>query len=169
MNGLLAAIEWSFELGLLGLLLTTLIYMRRLDRLLRQMRGDGKTLQSLVQQIGTSITAAIAAADQLKAESKEAVEILEEACATAAVTTRKLDDLIGQATLIAKRPLGFPAVAAAPIEPVREEIELGAPVVMPLVEVTRPVQPPRVAAPRRAGRPQSRVERDLARMLLDAS
>lgn len=131
-----------------------------------RLRTDRAALRDLIEQIGSSITAAIAAADRLKDEASHGVAALDDACQAAAVSTRRLDELISTATLVSNQPTPVARVEGASSA---EEIVALRPVAA-LGSVERNlVSSPRSAVSRRAQKPQSRAERDLARMLLDAS
>lgn len=167
---------WIFEFGLFGLLVATLIYTYRLDRSIGQMRAERSALQALIDQIGTSINAAISATGRLKDQASQSALALDDACQAAEVSTRRLDELISEATLILNRP---------PVAERREGKSTSA--VMPAISAIKPGQtggscsqpapPPshshssstRAAASQRSAKQQSRAERELARMLLDAS
>lgn len=156
--------EFVFELGLCCILLVTLAYARRLDRLLNQVRRDREGMESLIGQIGSSIEAAITATDRLQGEASRSGVALEDACDAAAQATRRLDDLISQATLIStSRSVNIPQEQRIRETSARSEAPpTGQVAVAPGVSVC-------TIALRRGGKPQSRVEQDLARMLVDAS
>ncbi|MGC9269347.1 hypothetical protein [Acidiphilium sp.] len=136
---------WIFQSVLFCILLATLVYARRLERLLRQVRDDQGGLRSNLTQIDVSVTAATLATDRLMHEAKQADAALREASETAAAMTVKLDALISR--------------AAETLASVPEEIE---------ARLARP-SAKRPVPPRRAEMLQSQVERDLARVLFDAS
>lgn len=167
-----------FELGLFGLLIFTLIYARRLDRSIVRLRADREILKDLLEQIGSSIAAAVAATDRLRDQANQGVAALDDACQAAAVSTRKLDELISNATLAASRLRAVVAEDPAPRESEAKAPPHNAPAPAPAAArlAVVPASTERMAAPssrpaatRRIHKPQSRAERDLARMLLDAS
>ncbi|MDD2877146.1 MAG: hypothetical protein PHT60_06085 [Acidiphilium sp.] len=137
--------EWIFQVGLFAILVATLTYACRLDRLLRQVRCDRDALHSILPQIDVSISAAIIATDRLILETSRAGVALKEACESAETTTRKLDDRISGAARI---------ISAA-----KDEITTSRPALTAVRPLTQ----------RRPAKLQSRGERDLARMLLDVS
>lgn len=167
---------WIFEFGLFGLLLATLTYARRLDHSIVRMRANGAELQELIEQIGTSINAAISATERLKEQAGASAIALDEACQTAAVSARRLDELISQATLILDRP-SLPTRQAPDLRsataPAVSTAEPGTNAVGRSASRARVVRKSsskvRAVASRYSDKPQSRAERDLARMLLDAS
>lgn len=175
MTHLLKIAAWVFEFGLFGLLLITLIYARRLDQSIIRMRADRTILQALVDQIGASITSAIAASDRLKEQAGQSAVMLDDACQTAAVSTRRLDELISQATLITRyqQPISPPESVPvdSPVAPIgkSEEATTTSPTKAQGTEDRRVSSSPKSTNLRRTGKPQSRTERDLARMLLDVS
>lgn len=140
-GGMIGVAEWIFQSALLAAMIATLAYARRLDRLLRQVRGDRDALQTLLGQIGLSVAAAVAATDRLKVQSSETSAGIAAACADADRACRTLEDLIAHARHAAKpQPPEKGRSWSAP--PAIERSTIGL---------------------------TSRTERELARMLADAS
>lgn len=145
---------WIFQIGMFGILLATLVYARRLEAMLQRIRRDEGGFQAALPQMDAAISAANAAAERLMADAGRADAGLRQSCDAADAMIRRLDDLLRQAAGAAS--VGDVAVPVADVEvkPAR----------------TAPVRPPmRSLTPRRSAKPQSRIERDLARMLSDAS
>jgi hypothetical protein len=164
---------WGFQIVLLGLLVFTLIYARRLDRSIIQMRAERQTLQELIDRIGTSVTAAIDATDRLTKEAGESSIALDEACQAAAAATKRLDDAISQATIVANMPALAERQEAveAPLKPVVVTPPQGTTLMAPPhgVLTAKPNPLARTTSSRRPVKLPSRAERDLARMLADAT
>lgn len=99
---ILGAAEWIFECVLLAVMIATIIYAKRLDRLLRQIRDDRAALQTLLEQIGVSVAAAVAATDRLKIQSGETSARIASACAAADRTSEMLEQLIDRAVQVGK-------------------------------------------------------------------
>jgi len=152
-------IEWGFQIGLFCILVATLIYARRLESTLRQVRADQGGLSAMLSQIDAAISAASAAADRLMADSSRVDASLREACDTAEIMTRKLDDLLGRSSLMMKAQVAPVSPALSGDEPLRTRPDH--------LSASKPAM--RSLTPRRAAKPHSRAERDLARMLSDAS
>ena len=164
---------WGFQVVLFGLLVFTLIYARRLDRSIIQMRAERQTLQELIDRIGTSVTAAIDATDRLTKEAGKSSAVLDEACQAAAVATKRLDDAISQATIVANMPplmerqeaVEAPLKAAMTTQP--QSTHLIAPPHGVLTATPNSLARP--SSSRRSVKLQSRAERDLVRMLADVT
>ena len=140
-GGIIGAAEWFFDCVLLVVMIATLIYARRLDRLLRQVRSDRAALQMLLGQIAGSVTAVVAATERLKVESNATSARIASACTTAGQMTKTLENLVGCAGEVARsRP-----------------------------ETRTPPRSSPHATKRSTAGLTSRTERDLARMLADAS
>ncbi|OYW11785.1 MAG: hypothetical protein B7Z59_03375, partial [Acidiphilium sp. 37-67-22] len=67
---------WGFQSVLFGVLIFTLVYARRLDKSILQMRADRHALQELVDQIGTSVSSAISATERLKEQASQSFTAL---------------------------------------------------------------------------------------------
>ena len=177
-GGIVGAAEWVFESVLLAVMIATLTYARRLDRLLRQVRSDRDALQILLEQIGVSVTAAVAAADRLKAQSSETSVRIASACAAADQTGRTLEDLIDRAghaekpqPLARNRPRSVPRAierSTVGLEQVQvdwnRESDASSPDSLALQQMRRAFS----TDSQRENTLKSRTERDLARMLADA-
>ena len=164
---------WGFQIVLFGLLVFTLIYARRLDRSIIQMRAERQTLQELIDRIGTSVTAAIDATDRLTKQAGESSLALDEACQAAAVATKRLDDAISQATIVANMPplMERQETVEAPLKPVMAT-QPPSTTLMAQPHGVLTAKPHPLARPASSRRPvklQSRAERDLARMLSDVT
>ncbi|CAG4921993.1 unnamed protein product [Acidocella sp. C78] len=164
---------WGFQSVLFGVLVFTLVYARRLDKSILQMRADRHALQELVDQIGTSVSSAISATERLKEQAGQSFTALEEACKAAAASTTRLDELISQANIAAdtqkraesKEGFDMSDTSAAVID-LKPQDAVASP---RGVLMAKPNPLHRSNQSRRPAKLQSRAERDLARMLLDAT
>ncbi|HQT84542.1 MAG: hypothetical protein B7Z58_07995 [Acidiphilium sp. 37-64-53] len=145
LNHYVGLLNWLFQIAFFCTLLVALTYARRLDRLLRQVRSDHALLQSALPQIDLALTKAATATDRLAHDLRRSETALGEATESAEAITRKLDDSISRAVQLLASP----------------------PKQTPPPEVARPPAP--AVTPRTPAVSTSRAERDLARMLIDAS
>ncbi|MBW4034772.1 MAG: hypothetical protein HIU90_04810 [Proteobacteria bacterium] len=145
LNHYVGLLSWLFQIAFFCTLLVALTYARRLDRLLRQVRSDYALLQSALPQFDLTLTKAAAATDRLVHDLRRTETAIGEATESAEAITRKLDDSISRAAQLLASP----------------------PQQTPPPEVARPAT--RMVMPRPSAGHKSRAERDLARMLIDAS
>ncbi|MCW8307428.1 hypothetical protein AruPA_10305 [Acidiphilium sp. PA] len=138
-------LSWLFQITFFCALLVSLTYARRLDRLLRQVRSDHALLQSALPQVDLALTKAAAATDRLMHDLRRTETALGEATESGEAITRKLDDSISRAVQLLASP----------------------PKHTPPPEVAH--QPAPAVTPRTPAGSKSRAERDLARMLIDAT
>ncbi|HQT73903.1 MAG TPA: hypothetical protein PLX84_08170, partial [Acidiphilium sp.] len=134
---------------------------------------DRHALQELVDQIGTSVSSAISATERLKEQASQSFTALEEACQAAAASTNRLDQLISQANIAAdtqkraESKEGFDmADATSAVIDLKPQDAVASP---RGVLMAKPNPLHRSPQSRRPAKLQSRAERDLARMLLDAT
>jgi hypothetical protein len=138
-------LEWIFQTALFSLLLVVLAYARRLNHLLQTIRNDHDQFEKSLILLDAALTAATTKTDRLMQELRHTEVSLGEALGSAEAITRRIDASISQAAqLVAGIPAERPP--PAPAKPVA-----------------------RLATPRGATELKSRAERDLARVLLDAS
>jgi hypothetical protein len=138
-------LEWGFQFIFFCLLLTVLIYARRLNRLLQQVRDDYILFKAALIELDTTQTTTRATTDRVLLELRITELALTEASGAAEAITRKLDDVISKAAQLVS------SVSNATLSPIT-------------TKSTNRVMTSRVPADTK-----SRAERDLARMLLDAS
>jgi hypothetical protein len=138
-------LEWGFQFIFFCLLLTVLIYARRLNRLLQQVRDDYILFKAALIELDTTQTTTCATTDRVLLELRITELALTEASGAAEAITRKLDDVISKAAQLVS------SVSNATLSPIT-------------TKSTNRVMTSRVPADTK-----SRAERDLARMLLDAS
>ncbi len=138
-------LEWIFQIALFVLLLVVLVYARRLNHMLQTIRNDHGQFENSLIPLDAALTTATTKTDRLMHELRRTEMSLTDALGSAETITRQLDASISQAAQL---------MAAIPSE---------------TLPPTTAKPAPRIATPRGAADLKSRAERDLARVLLDAS